>query len=512
MTEVTVSPRAGLFDRLRGAVQALRGYGFSGSPGPIAPGTPYTQVNDGFISCLWPMNYGQVGYDPTRMGYYDDVAYSCIALYARIIAQLPGYHRRKLDSGEVITIKNDALARVLKKPNPYQTRSDFLYNLVWSKMEAGNGYAVCQRNARFEPTRLDLVNPWVTRPLITGDGDLFYSVGGNPLLDPFLDPDLGTSRFLLPAEDVLNYRTHCPYPMQPTLGESPLVAAAMAIQIHTGAQSGFAAFSANQSKPSGVLTTDAKLTEAQIKTLREAWATASTKAAQGGTPILSNGLKWQQTMMSATDNQTEAQVKQAIAGVARVFGVPLILLNEAIGTHVTVQTTEQLMTTWMRQGLAYELDAIELEYDQLFGNDYNDDYTEFDVDELLRPDWAARIAGLVQGVQGAVYSPNEARAREGLPPVEDGDMPRVQQQLVPLDWTQFQTDDTTGADNDDGSGGDGTGEGTGDGTGGDGTGGGAGTGEDPVPDPGTADPAGKDIAVFLLERAIKKVRHGQDAN
>ena len=30
---------------------------------------------------------------------------------------------------------------------------------------------------------------------------------------------------------------------------------------------------------------------------------------------------------------------------------------------------------------------------------------------------------------------NEVRKREGLPPVEGGDMPRVQQQMVPLDLT-----------------------------------------------------------------------------
>jgi hypothetical protein len=39
---------------------------------------------------------------------------------------------------------------------------------------------------------------------------------------------------------------------------------------------------------------------------------------------------------------------------------------------------------------------------------------------------------LVRGVQGGIYSPNEARNLEGLNSVGYGDEPRVQQQVVPL--------------------------------------------------------------------------------
>jgi hypothetical protein len=43
-----------------------------------------------------------------------------------------------------------------------------------------------------------------------------------------------------------------------------------------------------------------------------------------------------------------------------------------------------------------------------------------------------RLEGLARGVQGGIYSPNEARLLEGLPEAEFGDEPRVQQQVVPL--------------------------------------------------------------------------------
>ena len=61
-----------------------------------------------------------------------------------------------------------------------------------------------------------------------------------------------------------------------------------------------------------------------------------------------------------------------------------------------------------------------------------DEYVEFDTAALLRSAFKDRIEGLTRAVQGGIYSPNEARNAEGLPSVEFGDEPRVQQQVVPL--------------------------------------------------------------------------------
>jgi hypothetical protein len=61
-----------------------------------------------------------------------------------------------------------------------------------------------------------------------------------------------------------------------------------------------------------------------------------------------------------------------------------------------------------------------------------DDYLELDTAALERSQLKDRIDALARGVQGGIYSPNEARALEDLPAAEAGDEPRVQQQVVPL--------------------------------------------------------------------------------
>jgi hypothetical protein len=43
-----------------------------------------------------------------------------------------------------------------------------------------------------------------------------------------------------------------------------------------------------------------------------------------------------------------------------------------------------------------------------------------------------RIEGLTKGVQGGLFTPNEAREKEGLEPVESGNIPYLQAQMTPI--------------------------------------------------------------------------------
>ena len=55
-------------------------------------------------------------------------------------------------------------------------------------------------------------------------------------------------------------------------------------------------------------------------------------------------------------------------------------------------------------------------------------------------DFKARLEGIAVGVRAGVYSINDARLKENLPPVEYGDEIRVQQQDVPLSaWHEQAT-------------------------------------------------------------------------
>ena len=111
------------------------------------------------------------------------------------------------------------------------------------------------------------------------------------------------------------------------------------------------------------------------------------------------------------------------------FRVPLQIL----GVGAPAGSTEVLMQQWIASGLGFCLNHIE----ECIGNFFNldgqpDEYVEFDTRALLRSAFAQRVEGYTRGVQGGIFSPNEARAEFEMPAVEAGDEPRVQQQVVPL--------------------------------------------------------------------------------
>jgi hypothetical protein len=117
--------------------------------------------------------------------------------------------------------------------------------------------------------------------------------------------------------------------------------------------------------------------------------------------------------------------------IAMAFRVPPQLVG--IPTRGTMGSTEMLMQSWVSTGLGFCLNHVEEAFGLAFGlRGQPDEYVEFSTEALLRSAFKDRIEGLVRGVQGGIYSPNEARNRESLDSVKFGDEPRVQQQVVPL--------------------------------------------------------------------------------
>jgi len=186
----------------------------------------------------------------------------------------------------------------------------------------------------------------------------------------------------------------------------------------------------NQARPSAVLSTDLQLDKDQVQALRDRWNEQVRGLQQGGTPILTAGLKVQPCAMGAKDAELAEIMKLSGQNVALAYRIPLSLLGLG-GTGVT--STEALMQQWIATGLGFALNHIEEAFGLLFQlKGQPEEYLEFDTAALLRSAFKDRIDGLVKAVQGGVMAPNEARVREGFDEVKFGDEPRVQQQVVPL--------------------------------------------------------------------------------
>jgi HK97 family phage portal protein len=392
-------------------------------------------LGGGWIPASWPINFWQTGQDPLPPT-PSSVVTACIAAYAQTTAMCPGTHWESTGNGGRERVKTSALSRILKKPNGYQSISDFLLNLTTNLYEDGNAYALALRNNRFEISELHLFRPQSSAPRVAVTGDVFYSLGGgNEIVERrFAAAGIESLLGLVPARDVLHVRLECK--RHPLLGESPMMALLLEMAVGNAWLRQQLVIAANQGRPSGVIETELPLTPEQVAEGRKRWNDQTQGLNIGGTPILAHGMKWKPGIVSSRDAQLAELAGLNNNLIATRYRVPLALLS--LGTQGPQASTEALMQFWIATGLGFCLNHIEEAVGQTFGlGGWPDDYLEFNTAALLRSLFKDRIEGLARGVQGGIYAPNEARAEEELPAKLYGDEPRVQQQVVPLSaWAQ----------------------------------------------------------------------------
>jgi HK97 family phage portal protein len=392
--------------------------------GQYRPGPYYLNdgAHSGWLSAtagrFW--NWWQMGYSLQSYGDGGAMVEACVSAYSQTVAMLPGDHWTSVANGGRERVTTSALARIIRSPNDYQSMSDLLLNLTRRLYTKGEAFAVAIRNNRFEIDELHWMRDGY--PNIAEDGSIFYSLYGNEVVERRFN-----LAYPIPARDVLHVRLHTP--RHPLRGQSPIVAAALELEMSGAALSQQVAFYLNQARPSFILETDEKLTTAQAKDLREFWNAQTQGENAGGTPILSWGLKSKPITVGASDTQLADMLKWTDQHVALAFRMPLQILGIG-GTPFA--STEALMSSWKSTGLGFAINHIEEAIGKLFAlRGYPDEYIEFDTNALLRSSFKERIEALSIGTR-RLYTINEARAEEGLAAKPGGDELLVQMQDIPL--------------------------------------------------------------------------------
>jgi HK97 family phage portal protein len=402
--------------------------------GAFRPGPYPLPITGGWLPDGAPLNFWQCGIDPAGGFSRSSMVEACVSAYAQTVAMCAGAggHWRLNGKGGRDRVTNSALARILRRPNLYQSSSDFLLNATRNLFLEGNAYALALRNDRYEIDELHLMDSRMSRPTVAQTGDIFYHLGGNEVISQQLGSQ---EQIIVPQRDVLHIRLHTDrrHP-RPLVGETPLAAAVADIGVGDAIAQQQTQFYMNQARPSAVLSTDQNFDKDQVQFLRDRWDEQTRGLNQGKTPILTGGLKVIPWSTPGKDAAIAEVMKISQDRIALVFRVPLPVLG--LGGP-TFGSTESLMQFWIATGLGFALNHIESAFDLLFQlKGQPEEFTEFSTDALLRSAMKDRIEALARGVQGGIYSPNEARNSEGLPDASHGDEPRVQAQVVPLSAAQ----------------------------------------------------------------------------
>lgn len=346
--------------------------------------------------------------------------FSCITLIASDIAKL----RVKLVEFTKDKVWEEttspSFSPVLRKPNHFQNRIQFYESWVTSKLTNGNAYALKLRDGRGVVTKLYILDPRRVTPLVGDDGSIFYDLKADNLST--LEQGV-----VVPAREIIHDRMNCLF--HPLVGISPIYACGLAAMQGNAIQNNSARFFQNGSKPGGVLTAPGAISEDTAKRLKAHWDSEYTGQSAGKVAVLGDGLKYEGMAMSAADSQLIEQLKWSAEIVCSVFHVPGYKVG--VGDQPTYNSAEVLNQVYYSDCLQSLIEALELCLDE--GLELPSDYgTEFDLDGLLRMDTAALYKANNEAVSGAWMKPNEARRRAGLPPVEGGDSPMIQQQNYSL--------------------------------------------------------------------------------
>lgn len=192
----------------------------------------------------------------------------------------------------------------------------------------------------------------------------------------------------------------------------------------------------NGVRPSGLLKTADTLTIDQRRLAEELLQEKFAGAINAGRPmLLDRGMDWVQLSISPEDAQMLQSRAFSVEEVCRFFGVPPFMVGHTEKTTSWGTGLEQQTLGFQKFTLRRRLKRIEqaLEKQLLSVADRLAGITiEFNLEGLLRGDSAARASFYQQMLTNGVMTINEVRSLENLPPVEGGDVPRMQMQNVPI--------------------------------------------------------------------------------
>lgn len=334
--------------------------------------------------------------------------YRAIALLSGTLACLP---LKVYQRGSRKPVK---LHTVLDSPNPRQTPFEFWQTVFANALGWGNGYAQKERDSSGAVVQVWSVHPSRVRsepvdPTDDNPAGLIFHVrqrdGAERVLTgyelfrlPFLAPDGQT-------------------------GLSPLRTAMQSLAIAQAAEKTSAAFYANGTMLSGVLTTDQPLNEEQATRTKARWREKVGRgpASAGEVAVLDRNLKFQALTIPPADAQLLQSRQFGVTEIARMFGLPNHLLNDITNSTSWGTGIEQQVLGMMKFTLNPWIELAEQRVTRELlpgGWDAGVWFAEYSMEGLLRGDSQARSAAYGRALQWGWMNRNEVRQLENLEPAE----------------------------------------------------------------------------------------------
>jgi HK97 family phage portal protein len=281
-----------------------------------------------------------------------------------------------------------AYSPVLRKPNDYQTRIQFLETWMNSKLLRGNTYVLKRRDGRGVVNALYVLNPDRVQPLVSDDGQIFYRLSQDNL------SALTESETIVPAREIIHDRFNTLF--HPLVGISPLYANALLATKAQSLEQAAANLAANGIRPGGLVTFPGNIPPEEAQRIKETWGSQySGPSGASRLAVLGNAAKFEAMTMTSVDAQVVEQLKYTAEMVCSAYHVPPFIIG--VGAEPGAGGVQDRTLRYYTQCIQKHFEDIEACLDDGLGMDGVTIGTEFDVDNLLRLDSATQMDVLDKG-------------------------------------------------------------------------------------------------------------------
>ena len=344
--------------------------------------------------------------------------YACVRLISQTLARMPWQVLRNSADGASNDVTHPVWSLLNAEANEDCTSFLFRESQISDCLLYGNSFAFINRNPAGTPVGLERLRPDLVYMLRDASNQPFYQYWTGKA-DEKASEEIKQRKFR--PYDIL----HIVGPSADTLlGECPIHRIRDLIGMELELQEFTSRFFSQNCRPAGVLSMPGRLSAEGANRLREAFNRVHSGAQGAGKiAILEEGLKFEAISTNAKDSDLDSMKKFCRQQIAAAFNVPSHRVGDNDG--VSYSSAEQANAVFVQSTLAGWAARLEQEVNRKLLKRGDDVTTRISFDDLLRGDMSTRFSAYAVAVTNGILTPNEIRAREGLPAVEGGESIRL---------------------------------------------------------------------------------------
>lgn len=339
------------------------------------------------------------------------VVYACVKVLAESVASLPLHVYEQKDDNKTRAIKHPLYFLLHDAPNTDMTSFIFRETLMTHLLLHGNAYAQILRDSNGRVGAIYPLAPERMKVEKDDNGITNYIYSAYKGESPYLN---GSGQITLRAENILHI---CGLGFNGVVGFSPIAMARNAMGLAMACEDFGAKFFANGARPSGILKTPTLIKDPTK--LRESWETMYGGENAGRVAVLEQGVEYQQISIPNNDAQFLESRRFQIEEIARIFRVPLHLLQDL--SHATFSNIEHQSLDFVTYSLMPWLVRWEQAMNKVLisSTERESYFVKFNTGGLLRGDIQSRYNAYATGRQNGWLSSNDIRELEDLNRIPD---------------------------------------------------------------------------------------------